>query len=113
MTVIFSRQDFTNHVRANRVLEHHVTSNPFSPFFFFSLCVVRVMWEMCCGPKGIANVVENILFWIPKNWQKAQRCRGVSLMPQTLHFVVLTTANICFAFVHHSETPDEFCATKR
>ena len=88
MTVNFSRQVSTNHVWLKRVLERHVTSNPFSPFFFFPCAAVRVVWEMCFGQKRTANVVENILFWISKNWQKAQRCRSVSLLSQTLRFVI-------------------------
>lgn len=53
MTVNFSRQDFTNHLRLKRVLERHVTSNPFSPFPFFSLCR-----RTCC----VGDV-----FWTEKN----------------------------------------------
>lgn len=115
MTLNFSRQGFTNHVRSKGVLERHVTRMPSS---FLALCrfaCVRVVWEMCFGLKNTANVVENILFWLSKNWEKAQRCRNVSLVSLTLRSAFedrhITIANVCF--VLRSETPDEIHTTKR
>ena len=118
MAAKFSRQVFTNHVRSKHVFEHHVTSNPLSPFSFFSLCrrtcwVGDVVWAeknyQCCRKYSLLDLEK-----LAKSTAMSKCKFGVSNTPFCrLRIIYITTANICFAFVHRSETPDEFCATKR
>ena len=86
----FSREDFANHVPKKKLSSSVMWPRRLLPTSLplLVLACVRVVREMVLGAKGSANVVENILFWCTKTWEKAQWWRPVSFSSDWLRSLV-------------------------